>query len=197
MQVSPTIGNGLVYVADLTLVLHAYDATSGVEAWSLPMHGGTEQPTTVALDGSLLLVGITGHLIMAVDALSGAIRWSRHAHIDSDIAVGSGRIYYESRGPSYPAPLRMTALTETTGHVVWSSDLGANGPVGLNLGPSLANGVVYGTSAAGAVVAFDATTGARLWIDRTVGVAATNPAVVNGMVYVASYEGVFAFGLAG
>ena len=196
IQVSPTIGNGLVYVADDKLVLHAYYAASGVEAWSLPIQQGTGQPTTVALDGTLLLVGITGRLITAVDALSGAIRWSRHGDIDSNIAVGNGTVYFESRRP-YPAPLRMMALAEATGHVVWRSELGANGPVGLNLGPSVANGVVYATSAAGAVVAFDATTGARLWMDRTVGVTVTNPAIVNVMVYVASYQGVFAFGLPG
>jgi outer membrane protein assembly factor BamB len=57
--------------------------------------------------------------------------------------------------------------------------------------------VVYGTSWEGVVAAFDATTGVRLWTDPAVGATLTNPVVVNGMVYVTSQDGVFAFGLPG
>ena len=59
----------------------------------------------------------------------------------------------------------------------------------------MANGVVY-IGADANVWALNARTGAQLWSYTTGGAVWSSPAVANGMVYVASFDGkVYAFGL--
>lgn len=80
--------------------------------------------------------------------------------------------------------------------VGWESVVGTSG---ISSPPTIANGVVYYGSGGGSqVFALDASTGAELWNSGTTvkGRIAGAPMVVNGRVYVASWDGhVYAFGL--
>jgi outer membrane protein assembly factor BamB len=59
----------------------------------------------------------------------------------------------------------------------------------------VANGVVYVQADDGNVYALNASTGALLWSYPTGGGLTPSPSVVNGVMYVGSFNGVFAFDL--
>jgi outer membrane protein assembly factor BamB len=195
IQAAPTVGNGLVYVADDNLVLHAYDAATGVEAWelTLPTRRGLV-PTDVALDGNLILLGSIGDRLYAVDATTHSFLWYRSTPVVSDLAVANGMIYVETTGV-YPSPIRLQAFNEADGTPLWRTKVNNGSVGGFDEGPTVANGVVYATSVEGGVAAFDAATGGPLWWDLTTDVCQANPAVVNAAVYVSCTGGAFAFGL--
>src|SRR5947209_18758357 len=66
----------------------------------------------------------------------------------------------------------------------------AAGPGGATSSPTIADGVVfYGTGGSGRVIALDARSGKRLWTSRRMRQVWGPPTVVNGAVYVTSFDG--------
>ncbi len=66
----------------------------------------------------------------------------------------------------------------------------APGPGGATSGPTIAGGVVfYGSGASGRVIALDAHNGKRLWTSGPLDAVYGAPTVMNGVMYVTSYDG--------
>lgn len=114
---TPVVDGGHVYTIGVGGILSCLDAASGRLVWrkdfakefraSSPLYGTSVSP---AVDGGLLLVHVGGHddgAFMALDAGSGAVRWS---------AKGDG--------PAYTSPVIATlagtrqVVTQTQSHVV-------------------------------------------------------------------------------
>ena len=89
-----------------------------------------------------------------------------------------------------PTPLAKVAPSVIQVKELWnaSPNDGTDGEY-FNLGPVLANGVIYSVSADGTVSAVDATTGRRLWNTSTALQLSTTPSVSGGRVYVGTLDG--------
>jgi hypothetical protein len=82
--------------------------------------------------------------------------------------------------------------------LLWQQTIGENGTVSPSIPPTVANGVVWiSEGTAGQIAAFDAATGAALWNSGTLVKAPSlaTPLVVNGQMFVAGANTMFAFGL--
>ncbi|MEM1447764.1 MAG: PQQ-binding-like beta-propeller repeat protein [Planctomycetota bacterium] len=82
---TPSIVDGRVYVYDAAMVLHAFDAKSGKEAWSVDVrseHGGREirwqNAASPLVNGGRVYVagGGKGSSLLAFDAKSGELAWA-------------------------------------------------------------------------------------------------------------------------
>jgi outer membrane protein assembly factor BamB len=192
IQATPAVANGVVYVADDAPVVHAYDAATGSELWQTPLGENITAPSYVVIDGGLLLVAQGGGKLFAVDAATGAVQWKRQVYADSQPSTANGIVYIHWRKATQ---IRLTAVDESTGSLLWQVPLGAPYVYSFTGGTSIANGVLYTTSLAGAVLGFDASSGTTLWTYSTPVGPGNMPAVVDGMVFASAGGRMLAFGL--
>lgn len=197
LAVSPT--DGRVFMTGLTddvgfidALTVAFEPTNGLVAWSsrvdlLGLEGGTD--AVVSPDGGTLYVGgnvVEGsydYLVLALDAASGALRWSQRYEGPGDgydrieaIAVDAQRVYVtgSSAGAGTSFDLATLALDAATGEIDWVARV--DGPAhGEDQARALAvaEGRVFVTGAlqTGAAwahrdyvtLAYDAATGAEIW----------------------------------
>ncbi len=188
-----------------------WSATLGGEMASTPAVVGD---TVYAADLGQSTSGVftKGSTIWALNAASGATRWSRTIdaitggsmeHTRGTPAVADGRVVFGTRktGPG----ARIIALDSTTGATLWTTQVDSHRNSIITGAPTITGGVVYiGVSSSedaaptcctfrGSVVALDAGTGQVKWRTLTAPVGysgasvwASNPAVdaALGMVYV-------------
>jgi outer membrane protein assembly factor BamB len=175
---SPTVANGIVYVAGGNLI--ALDATTGAVVWTAS--GGGDSSPTVA--NNIVYSGPSGGSLNAFNATTGAAVWTQTGLSGSSDgltfaspAVVNGIVY---ACPNGSAPKGFNA---TTGALAWTAAADA-----LTSGPAVANGIFYtGGLYRGPLYAFNATTGTTLWSVITDSI--DTPAVANGIVYVGSDNG--------
>jgi outer membrane protein assembly factor BamB len=140
--------------------------------WSFRTGGGVFSSPAVA--GGVLYIGAEDGHVYALNAATGAKRWSFPAGTDSSPAVANGVVYIGSGN--------MYALNAATGARRWTFPAG-----GIDdSSPAVANGVVYIGSDNGHVYALNAATGDKRWSFHTGGFLFSSPAVVNGVVYIGS-----------
>lgn len=144
------------------------------------------------MDRDIVYVG-TGNgppfKVYALDAKTGAILWSRKAgdQILTTAAVSDTSLYVGRWEGG------ILALDKATGATQWIFP--TEGGVGLS-SPVLANGVLYVGDGAGLVYALDAASGQKLWSYQTGATTNFSPAVVNGMLYIGSFDkNLYAFSL--
>ncbi len=182
---SPAVVNGVVYV-DCSDGLCALNASTGAKLWSAAA-GPLYSPPAVA---NGVVYGGCSDGLCALNASTGAKLWSFAAGTyDSSgslvsPAVANGVVYVASNDGN------LYALNASTGAKLWSYASGAC----CIASPAVANGVVYDSDAA-SLYALNASTGAKLW--SYAGVGSNSPAIVDGVVYLASGNYVYAFSLAG
>jgi outer membrane protein assembly factor BamB len=144
-------------------------------------------------DGVLYVGSYAETTFRALDAETGAIRWSYTGlNFFSDPAVGSGHVYTASLdGNLYAFPTNCAGTCMPT----WAVPVGT---LGTNSPPTLSNGGIYIGGYDGRVYAFDATTGAERWSAQVNPPNVTDPlnfapAVSNNQVFVSGDRGVYAF----
>src|SRR5437867_2007648 len=144
-------------------------------------------------DGVLYVGSYAETTFRALDAETGAIRWSYTGlNFFSDPAVGSGHVYTASLdGNLYAFPRNCVGTCTPT----WAVPVGT---LGTNSPPTFANGNIYIGGYDGRVYAFDATTGTLLWSARVNNPRLNNPlnfapAVSRDRVFVSGNLGVYAF----
>ena len=143
-------------------------------------------------DGVLYVGSYAETTFRALDAETGAIRWSyTGVSFFSDPAIGNGHVYTASLdGNLYAFPTNCLGTCTPT----WAVPIGT---LGTNSPPTLSNGRIYIGGYDGRVYAFDANTGAELWsgqVNRP-GIDPVNwaPAVSGNQVFVSGDNGVYAF----
>ena len=183
---SPTVANGVVYVASNDEELYAFNATTGAVLWSTCIGAGTSSSPAVAK--GVVYIGSGDGNLYALNAITGAVLWTAtvavgfHVHVDSSPAVVNGVVYVGSGDG------KLYAFNATTGAVLWTTTTSAD----VDSSPAVANGVVYVGSHDGKVSAFNATTGTVLWstaLDPNAYFHFSSPTVANGVVYVGSGDG--------
>ena len=188
----PTVVQGVVYAAtdDPLAKLYALDARTGALLRSTdigPQHTGPD--TAVAVGGGLALAGThNGGLgsLFAVDASTGSVSWVFPHEVHGTPAVANRSVFVGSTDGG------LYSVDVVGGGVHWSVDEG----FGEFVSPAVANGVVYaGTDMARAYRASD---GALLWAFSPSDQQMGTPAVVDGTLYVCSFDGdMYAFSLPG
>ena len=153
---SPVAGGNLVFVAAAEM-LHALDATTGVEQWSVPTDGPLR---VLRLQGSLLLGAGPGHA-QAFEAASGRTRWTQILPPSGTpaglVATSDAAVVTFADGPVF-------SLSLTDGHVRWRQML-----PGTLTAPALADDYVYVGSSDNNFYSLDAGSGKTRWTWRTGG----------------------------
>ena len=186
---NPTVAGGRVYVGSHGVDITVLDEQTGALLWTGKM--GDYTHSTPAVVGGMVYVGSNSprNTVFAFDA-DGCGQptcdpvWSVYtgASTNSSPAVYRGTVFIGSVDGS------LYALDAATGHTRWSKDFGA--PSGFLLAsPVIAGGVLFiGGGSDEWIWAVDPTDGEVLWSYETGENVNTTPAVVNGWVYVASFD---------
>ncbi len=194
LEFPPVAGYGLLYEESFDGRIHALDPKTGAEKWSYRSHRcGWSSP---ALAGGLVFATFIGSVlppcaqlpngaIVALDARTGKIRWSRTIdQSESSPLVAHGTVYFGSTNG------RVYALSAATGKERWSYDTGA--PVKAS--PALDGGRLFVGNYGGNFYALDALTGKPIWRSGGHGDIYAGASVVGGRVYVGSTDhSVYAF----
>ena len=130
---SPTVANGIVYLASLDHNVYALNAATGAKLWSFTTGNGVDSSPVVA--NGVVYVGSYDTNVYALNASTGAKLWSFATGnaIDSPPAVANGVVYVGSYDHN------IYALNASTGAKLWSFTTGG----AVYSSPAVANGVVY------------------------------------------------------
>jgi outer membrane protein assembly factor BamB len=175
---SPAVAYGKVYVA-LPSGLKALSATTGQVLWTNQLVGSFYSSPAVA--GNTIYVASNAGGVYAVNN-AGTKLWSALTTVDFVYAspgVVNGVVYIgSSTGTMY-------ALNAATGATIWSY---ASSGEAIYSSAAGADGIVYFGSYSGNVYALNASTGTLVWTYTTASQIRATPAVVNGVVYISSFD---------
>ena len=209
---SPAVGGGLVYFSSLDGKVYAVDAATGAERWSFAtkgerrftapgIHGAiprTEQmpdPFDVFLSSPTLVsgtlyIGSGDQHVYALDAATGALRWSFATGdvVHASPAVANGLVYIGSWDRN------LYAIDAATGRERWRYTTGNDtviyNQIGIASSAAVANGLVFVGGRDGHFHAVDALTGELRWKhDNRMGWTIASPAVRDGVVYFPTSDG--------
>jgi outer membrane protein assembly factor BamB len=172
---SPTIADGVVYVASKENHLYAFDADSGKQLWTYKTDGLLFGSPSVS-EAAVVIGGDDGDLF-AVDRENGHLIWklTLDSGIFSTPAIADGRIFVTTRDKS------TVAVGLESGEEIWSY------PVGGSASPAVADGVVYVGSDDGAIYAIDAEKGGTpLWLFATGSATVRSPVIAGDDVFFAA-----------
>jgi len=159
---SPSIADGVVYIASWDGHLFALDQETGKEKWNFK----SRMPiaSTPAVSGGSVYVVSSAGALAALDATNGKPRWVFAAEFE--------RKFEAKNLHGYPSP----SQTIPDAWDLWISS------------PTISNGKVFFGTGDGGIYAVNADTGAVAWKFSTGDVVHASPAVVNGMVYIGSWD---------
>jgi outer membrane protein assembly factor BamB len=176
----PVLANGVVYIKGIDTRLHAFNATTGSELWSIDAGAGFSTP---AVANGVVYIGSEVGKLYAFNATTGSQVWAASVgafpQSSASVAVANSVVYI--------ATDKLYAFNATTGSELWSD------PVSVpNLTPAVANGVVYIGSTDATLHALNAATGSEVW---SIGIDGgwTPPVVANGVVYLGEMGTLHAF----
>ena len=159
---SPTIADGVVYIAAMDGHLYAIDEETGKEKWNFKSRMPIASSAAIA-NGILYFVSSAGSLA-ALDIATGKPKWV--------FAMEYEKKFEAKNLHGLPSP-------QQTIPDAWDM---------YTSSPSVANGKVYFGSGDGNVYAVDAQTGLLQWKFPTKDVVHSSPAVVNNVVYIGSWD---------
>jgi len=176
---SPILVKNVVY-EDGDTTMNAYDAATGSLLWSTSVSGARSVP---AVWGGRVF--ITGDGVIALNASTGAILWTKHpaGGIQGASPVVSDNTVYVCTSAG------LYALGTLHGDQRWFEPSGCD----PNTTPALAQGVLYTAPENDGIWAFNASTGALLWTTTShSGNFYDAPVVANGVLYVPIRTGAIA-----
>lgn len=186
----PAVASGIVYLIDEDGTVYAIDAETGNEEWRKPTWVRTSS-SPVVVDGTVYF-GSRDNEATALRAEDGEPRWrTRLSHGSREtVAVTPDAVFVAGTDGT------VTRLTTADGTIEWERSFDDVGRLGS---PTVAGDTVYvGSQSDGTVLALTAANGTEDWRVGTrsvlfgdysrVGVI-DGPAVVNGVVYVATAPG--------
>jgi outer membrane protein assembly factor BamB len=184
---SVAVDSGLVFAGSDDNTVHAYRIGNGSEAWSRRLDDGAAFMASPASTRGLVLAYSSASIVTALDAASGAPRWSKLVSETEGTFPGSPTV---AGGIVYVVPDELVALDVATGNVRWSRP-----GVGCFLcSPAVANRTLYvgaGPASGRRLLALDAATGAPKWSFRPQSGSSfswsASPAVSGGRVFQAAY----------
>lgn len=189
---SPAVSGGVVYVGSDVNNVYALDATTGALRWKHEIEkdvsrGVVYSSSPVVSDGMVYVIAQVSSpkaWVYALDAVTGALKWKymTGSYVYSSPAVSDDTVYVGSNDKN------LYAFDAKTGALRWKY----TGSYGF-FSPSVSGDVVYVGSEDGNLYALDAVTGALKWKHKIGFGVSSSPVVSGGMVYVSSYDNIYAF----
>jgi outer membrane protein assembly factor BamB len=199
---APSTDGSYVYFGANDGKVYALDPVSLAPRWpAYPTLGSFGQNAVAVSSGTLYflpgrdekkasaLAAGTGALLAASPQLTKTGPWTQAG---SPAVDGAGVLYFTAGAASAAEePARLAALSSATLSAVWpsSASLGGVSAAGVLASPALANEVVYAATPGGRLIAVSSAAGAPLEDVNLFGPAYASPAVSNGLVIAANYEG--------
>jgi outer membrane protein assembly factor BamB len=189
---TPAVANGTVYFGSDDSNIYALNARTGSLLWRYTTGSFVDSAPTVV--NGVLYAGSWDKNIYALNAYNGALLWQYEtdSSVRTSPAVVDGTAYVASDGGL------VYALNAYTGSLLWDYDSGSGDDGFSPSSVSVADGVVYAGFQNGNICALHAGHGGLLWQYTTGNAVSSTPAIVNGTVYVGSWDNnAYAFGLFG
>jgi outer membrane protein assembly factor BamB len=143
------------------------------------------------IHGNTLFVLNDSGAVLAINKLTGKVIWHRTVGTlaAASPAIGHGLVFAPLLstvpGAKTPAQGRFVALSQQTGHIVWSMSI----PPGSESSPLAYGDMLYFGDQSGTVRAIQASTGKVRWTYHTAGPVKGAIAYANGTLYLADYDG--------
>lgn len=193
--IPPVVGYGLVVVRSGDYRIQAFDEQTGERAWSIQRPGpalALQAPSQLALVEGLIITGLPGGKLLAIDAASGNVQWEgtvASPRGGSDLerltdVVGAPRML----GPLLCAVAyqgRITCFDVTQGgRALWAKDFSSAS------GMALDERFAYAADQHGVVNGFALDNGANIWKQSALrNRQLTAPTVLGGALAIGDYEG--------
>jgi outer membrane protein assembly factor BamB len=177
---SPAVVGGVVYTADSEGDVYAIDAESGSQVWHAHHGGGSSEDPAVSR-GSIFLGSIDDDGFRALDARTGAQRWSLtlRGPVGTPSVVGNTVYVASDLGSVY-------AIRASDGTIRWEKDFEGGTYAGL----ALHAGTIYvGDSVGNCARALDAGTGEVIWIHCVGNQIYSTPVYAQGRVFISARDG--------
>lgn len=190
LTTTPAVFHNVVFATGGNSVF-ALDKTTGHELWRTDL-GDQINISAPSVAGDTVYVG--GTSLSALRASDGHLRWSAHVGVDVTMpAIAHNRVFVNSEDPLFG----LWAFDAKTGSFLWRNVMPGE-PLST---VTVANGVVFDIAEFGGLMMFNSATGAFLGsiVDpdghQSQPSFGTQPAVVNGVVYIPASDRVDAFRL--
>lgn len=205
LTTAPVANQNHIYVLDADQTVRAFDLQTGSPTWRHEVDSGSRRDKVgigggLALTGDTLIVSSGYGLVLALDAETGALKWSRatEAPMTGAPTIKDGRIFVTSNNNE------VLALSLADGELEWSDQaISESARVLSSPSPAAVEDIVVVPYSSGEVIAYLASNGRRLWSDalsrpgRFTPISAINdiaarPVLAGGLVIVANQSGVTA-----
>lgn len=190
LTTTPAVSGDVVFATGGNSVF-ALDKTTGHELWRTDL-GDQINISAPSVAGNTIYVG--GTSLSALRASDGHLRWSAHVGVDVTMpAIANNRVFVNSEDPLFG----LWAFDANTGALLWRNEKPGE-PLST---VTVANGVIFDIGEFGDLMVFNSATGAFLGsiVDpkghQSQPNFGTQPAVVNGVVYIPNSDRVEAFRL--
>jgi len=195
LKLTPAVANNKVYATDYNGRVTALDRASGRMIWQIKI--GTDLTSGVAVDGSQLFIGTEDGQVIALSQKDGSQQWK--TPVGSEIlaapVTAHGMVLVKSMDGV------LTALSEKDGRQLWHFEQDVPSLI-LHIcsQPQIAGSYVVAGFANGKLAVINLKSGKPLWvrpiaepvgttdIERMVDID-ISPVVVDGVIYVATYQG--------
>lgn len=178
MGTGAALAGGTVYTGGSAGYVHAFDAATGTQRWTVKITSDTEMPAVLSVGDGTIYVGAVNYgaqasgQLFALRAADGGVRWSRA--FDGSIGaltvgrhegapVSANGVLYVGWSKSERQEDRehgaLYALRASDGSTLWSTPM----PGRPYTRPIVLGDRVYMSTEIGYVVAYDAVTGAERW----------------------------------
>lgn len=205
LTTAPVANQEYIFVLDADQTVRAFDLQTGAPGWRHEIDSGSRRDKIgigggMALTGDTLIVSSGYGLVLALDAKTGALQWSRatEAPMTGAPTIKDGRIFVTSNNNE------VLALSLADGELEWSDQaISESARVLSSPSPAAVEDIVVVPYSSGEVIAYLASNGRRLWSDalsrpgRFTPISAINdiaarPVLAGGLVIVANQSGVTA-----
>jgi len=193
--VPPVVGFGVVVVRSGDYRIQAFNAETGERIWSVQRPGPSlalRAPARMVLVEGLVLSGIPGGKLMAVNALTGDVQW------EGVVAAPKGSTDLDRVNDVVGSPALVGPLLCAVAHQgrIICFDISAGGrpvwnkPFSSNVGMTVDNRQAYAPNTQDSISAFNLQDGALVWKqDALRNRRVTSPAAIGSAVAVGDFEG--------
>jgi outer membrane protein assembly factor BamB len=185
---SVAVSDGVAYVGTLQRAVYALDALTGKLLWRHLMDSGQTYYLAPAGDVVVAANGYNGVEpsgfiggVYGLDAATGKLLWNTEAQYADGLAV-SGDVVYAATPVKSNTTGGLTALSTTTGDVLWTFDFPTS--VDVQTGVVASDGMVFTTTTRGEIWALSADSGTVVWHQADPAITfKSSPQVAGGVLY--------------
>jgi outer membrane protein assembly factor BamB len=183
VHATPALVDGTVYVSGCDEHLHAIDAATGKERFSVPL-GAYTGASAAVLDGRAY-VGTFASEVVAIDLTKRAVAWTyqhptRQFPFYASAAVTADRVIVGGRDKL------VHAIDRSTGKAAWTFTTRAR----VESSPLVAGNRVFVGSNDGVLYELDLATGKKVWEFTAGAPLSASPAAAQGALVIGSQDGV-------